>query len=170
MPKNIRSSGDENTEKTLVSPDDTSLEGLARGLTLRVKSRGHSMRPLINNGDTLLIKSLNAAELHPGDIALFCLRSNGFVVHRVIKKNGSGLLLTNGDSIRYLDEPVAEEQIFGIVVEIEHNGKLLSLTGGFNKLNSWLITLLARHRIPLQITLKQNLGKMQWLIGQRRVK
>ena len=170
MSINLHCGGDENTARTSISPDDVSQEGLSRGLSLHVKSRGHSMDPFIKDGDSLLIEPLNAAELHPGDIALFYLQSGSFVVHRFIKRNGSGLLLTNGDNMRYLDEPVAEEQVFGRVVQIEHNGKALSLTGGFYKLNSKVITLLARHRVPLQITLKKILGRMQWLIGQRRVK
>lgn len=156
-------------EKISISPDDISREVLLRGLPLRVKIRGQSMYPFIKHGDTLLIEVTSAARLKLGDIAFYCLPSGTFVVHRLIKRNGSGSLLTGGDSLRQPDEPVTAEQVFGRVVQIERNGKVLKLAGGLNRMNARLITWLARYRVPLQITLKQTLGGIQWIIGRRRM-
>ena len=127
------------------------------------------MYPLIKNGDTLLIEPLKADELNLGDIAFYRLPSGSFVAHRFIKKNSSGLLLTNGDSLRQYDELVAEEQVFGKVIQIEHNCKVLKLAGRLNNLTTRLITLLAQYRVPFQITLKKILGRTQCLLGLRRV-
>ena len=169
MPINAYCGSDKIIEKISVSPDDVSLETSSKGHPWRVKSRGESMYPLIKNGDTLLIDPLKADELNPGDIAFYRLPSGNFVAHRFIKINSSGLLLTNGDSLRQYDELVAEEQVFGKVIQIEHNGRALKLVGRLNNLNTRLITLLARYRVPFQITLKKTLGRVQCLVGQRWV-
>ena len=169
MPIIMRDGVEEVIERTSISPDDVSQEVLSRGLSLRVKSRGQSMYPLIKNGDTLLIEPMNAERLCPGDIAFYRLSSGSFVVHRFIKRASPGSLLTNGDSLRHCDEFVAKEQVFGRVAQIESNNKSLNLAGRLITLNSRLITLLARYRVPLQITLKQNLGRIQWFTGRRRM-
>ena len=156
-------------EKISVSSDDVFHETSSKEYSWRVKSRGQSMYPLIKNGDTLLIEPLKADELNPGDIAFYRLLSGSFIAHRFIKRNSSGLLLTNGDNLRKYDEVVAEEQVFGRVIQIERNGRVLTLSGRLNNLNTRLITWLARHRVPLQITLKKTLGRIQCLVGLRRV-
>jgi len=169
MPINAYCGSDKKIEKISVSPDDISKEVTSKGLSWRAKSRGESMYPLIKNGDTLLIKPLRADELNPGDIAIYRLPSGSFIAHRFIKRNSSGSLLTNGDSMRQYDKLVAEEQVFGKVIQIEHNGRALKLAGRLNNLNMRLITLLARYRVPLQITLKKTLDRIQCLVGLRRV-
>ena len=169
MPINAYCGGDKIIEKISVSPDDVSKEVTSKGPSWRAKSRGESMYPLIKNGDTLLIEPAKAGELNLGDIAFYRLPSGSFVAHRLIKRNSSGSLLTNGDSLRQYDEIVAEEQVFGRVIQIERNGRALKLTGRMNNLNTRLITLLARYRVPLQITLKKTLGRIQCLVGLRRV-
>jgi signal peptidase I len=169
MPVNAYCGSDEIIEKISISPEDVSTEALSEGLPLRVTSRGQSMCPFIKHGDTLLIEVVSAARLKPGDIAFYCLPSGTFVVHRLIMRNGSGSLLTGGDSLRQPDESVTTEQVFGRVAQIERNGKVLKLAGILNRINARLITWLARHRVPLQITLKQTLGGIQWIIGRRRM-
>jgi signal peptidase I len=169
MPISAYCSSDKIIERISVSPDEVSRETSSTGHAWRVKSRGESMYPLIKNGDTLLIEPLKADELHPGDIAFYRVSSGSFVAHRFIKRNSSGLLLTNGDSLRQYDELVDEGQVFGKVIQIEHNGKALKLAGRLNNLNTRLITWLARYRVPLQITLKKTLGRVQCLAGQRRL-
>lgn len=155
-------------EKISIPADDVSKEALLEGLPLRVKSRGYSMYPFIKNGDTIQIEVINADKLKLGNIVFYCLPSGTFVVHRLIKKNGSGSLFTNGDNMRQYDEPIDEEQVFGRVIQIERNGRALKLRGRLNGLNMHLITMLARYRIPLQITLKRTLGRIQWILCRRR--
>ncbi len=169
MPINAYCGSDKIIEKISISPDDVPKEELSVGLPLRVKCRGQSMYPFIKHGDILLIEVVNADKLNPGDIAFYCLPSGTFIVHRFIKRNGSGSFLTNGDSMRQSDEPVTVEQVFGRVIQIERNGKALKLSGKLNYLNTRLITLLVRYRVPLQITLRQTLGRIQWIIGRKRV-
>ena len=168
MSINAYSKSEDDIENTSISPKIDSREVLTPGRSLRVKSRGQSMYPMIKSGDTLLIKVLNADKLDTRDIAFYCLPSGTFVVHRLIK-NGADSLLTNGDSLRRADDPVAIEHVFGMVTGIERGGKSLDLNGKFSKLTGRLIALLARYRLPLQIRMKRTLGSINWLIGGKTV-
>ena len=169
MPICAYCSGEKRIEKISVSPDDVSREMSSKEFSWRVKSRGESMYPLIKNGDTLLIQPMKAGELNRGDIAFYRLPSGSFVAHRFIKRSSSGSLLTTGDSLRQYDEMVDEGQVFGKVIQIERNGRILKLSGKLNSVNRQLITLLAQYRVPLQITLKKTLGRIECLAGLRRV-
>lgn len=169
MSTNAYCKGEKDIENISISSGIDPREALTPGHSLRVKCRGQSMYPMIKGGDTLLIEVVNANKLKLGDIAFYCLPSDTFVVHRLVKRNGSGLLLTNGDNLRQADNPVSEEHVFGKVTGIERGGKSLALTGTLSKITGWVIAFLAHHRLPLQITLKQNLGRIHWLIGGRRI-
>jgi signal peptidase I len=169
MSINAYCKGEKDIENTSISSGIDPREALIPGHSLCVKCRGQSMYPMIKGGDTLLIEVVNANKLKPGDIAFYCLPSGTFVVHRLVKRNGAGLLLTNGDNLRQADNPVTGEHIFGKVTVIERGGKSLALTGTLSKITGWVISFLARYRLPLQITLKRNLGRLHWLIGGRRI-
>jgi len=156
-------------QPTSVGVEAFSTEDLSGGKLLCVKSRGWSMYPLIHHGDTLFIQPGIADELGKGDIAFFRLPTGSFVAHRLVRKEDANSLLMNGDSSRDFDETVLNEQVFGKLIRVEHNGKALSLEGRLNNLIGWFIIQLAQHRIPFQITLKQNLARIQWLFGRKRI-
>jgi signal peptidase len=168
MPANAYCDRKKMIEEISVSPVNGSREVVSEGPSWRAKSRGESMYPLIKNGDTLLIEPMKAEEVNPGDIVIYRVPSGSFIAHRFIKRNSSGSLITNGDSMRQYDKLVAEEQVFGKVVQIERNSRVLKLEGRLSKLNTRLITLLAQYRIPLQITIKKSLGRIQWLTGLKQ--
>ena len=159
---------DKNVERISIPASEMPRESLSQELSLRVQVSGRSMYPLIQSGDIILIEAAKANNLKLGDIALFYLTSGVFLIHRVIKKNGSGSLQTNGDSLRQPDEPVAEEQVFGRVIQIERNSRVINLTGTLSSINARLITLLARYRLPLQLHMKQTLGRLQWFLGGKK--
>jgi signal peptidase I len=169
MSTNAYCDRDKIIEKISVSPVNGSREVVSEGPSWRAKSRGESMYPLIKNGDTLLIQPMKADEIHPGDIVIYRIPSGSFIAHRFIKRNISGSLLTNGDSMRHYDKLVDEEQVFGKVVQIERHSRILKLEGRLNGLNTRLITWLAQYRVPLQITIKKMLGRIQWVTGFRQV-
>ena len=148
----------------LVSPAD--LDG---GKLLNVKSRGWSMYPLVHHDDMLYIQKGTANSLRTGDIAFFRLDTGRFVAHRLVKREGMNFLLMNGDSFREFDEPVHQDQIFGKLIKIERNGRVLNLEGKINTVIGWLITQLALNRIPFQITLKQNLARVHWFLRGKRI-
>jgi hypothetical protein len=152
-------------EETCISPDNDSWGVPTPGRIFRGKSRGDSMYPLIQTGDTLLITPVTANELHPGDITFYRLPAGKFMVHRFIKRNGSGFLLAKGDSRRQFDDPITTEQVFGRISSIEHNDKSLTMEGIFSKFIGLLIAFIARYPLPFQIRLKQTLGRLQWFLG-----
>ena len=159
---------DSNVEKSFVASDEINREALSKELVLRVQVSGKSMHPFIQSGDTLLIEAARAKNLNLGDIALVYFTSGKFLIHRVIRKNNPGTLLTNGDSLRQPDEPVTDEQVFGRVIQVERSGRILNLSGLFNNINARLISLLARNRLPLQLHLKQILGELNWFLRGKR--
>ena len=156
-------------ETTSVDAGAVSPEDLAAKKLLSIKSRGWSMYPLIHHGDMLFIQPGVADTLRTGDIAFFRLSGGSFVVHRLIRTKKVNSLLMNGDSLRDFDEPVLKEQVFGKLTRIEHDGKALSLEGRFNNMIGWFITQLAQYRIPFQITLKQNLARIEWFFRGKRI-
>ena len=146
-------------DTTSVSPGD-----LSSGKPIRVKCIGLSMYPLIKYNDILVIQPVKTKELSTGEVVYFKSSAGLSIVHRLIRKTRRNTLLTNGDSLRKLDKPVRKDRVLGKVVKIIRNGKTLEMEGTINKIISWLIIQLAQFRIPLQITLKQNLARIQWLL------
>ena len=144
-------------------------EILTRGNSIRCKASGISMYPFIRNGDVLLIEPNGTADYNIGDVILFLHDNGTYVTHRLIRKDGSSTLITKGDNTRCYDSPVHMEQVLGRVIQIEHGGKRLKLTGwrirSYNRLLSWF----GRGRYPNQTRMIRNLSKMYWLIGGRLI-
>lgn len=168
MSKIVYSKGNGDLEEiTTLSGEDPG-NVLRRERHLLVRSRGQSMYPLIRSGDILIINPATDEELNSGDIAYYRHSSGYYVVHRFIRRNGSGFLVITGDNRRHPDDPVDGEQVFGRVAGIEREGKILTLKGNLNTFIGWLTVLLACIRLPLQIHLKQTMGRLHWLLGGRR--
>jgi signal peptidase I len=87
---------------------------------LRLRVFGGSMLPSIWPGDVLLIRRAAPADMEPGGLVLYA-RNGGFVVHRIVRKNGD-MLTTRGDALREDDEPVPFSQALGKVAMIERSG------------------------------------------------
>jgi hypothetical protein len=109
-------------------------EILTQGYSLRVKGRGISMYPFVRTGDTLLIEPKNMNELRIGDIIFIRRAADHYVAHRLVKKINATILITKGDNLPYIDEPVPVDQVFGRVVSVERNGSLQSLDSKLNKI------------------------------------
>ncbi len=84
----------------------------------RIRMRGQSMRPFIEPGDELVIEP-GPESFRLGDVVLY--RHDGrSIVHRVVGWRRSGLerlVVVKGDRALGFDPPIAEERIFGRVVE-----------------------------------------------------
>jgi signal peptidase I len=91
----------------------------------RLKVTGLSMLPAIWPGDVLLVRSQPSDQLQPGQILLY--RRNGrLTAHRIIRIDGDHLL-TRGDCVPALDQPVQANEIVGRVVGITRNGRAVKL-------------------------------------------
>jgi signal peptidase I len=117
---------------------------LAHGALIRVKGRGGSMFPFVRTGDVLLIEPKKAEELKIGDLVLYRRRSSGpHVMHRLIKRMPSGILILKGDSLRHFDPPVPAGQVLGRVISIERNGRSHNLNSPVNKITGVILAKLS---------------------------
>ena len=143
-------------------------EVLARGFCIRIKGRGQSMYPLIQTGDMLLIEPKKAAELHIGDVILYRRPWHTYVVHRLIAKRSPATLITKGDNRIYNDSPVPAEEILGKVIQIEKNGRRITLTGKSSHLLAWIIARFACNRNRVWTRLWRHLGRLWWFFSERQ--
>lgn len=110
---------------------DLAAEVLRSSGRLRLQVTGSSMLPSIWPGDTLLIDrldidSLNAGDVHKGEIVLFG-RERRLFVHRVVERplNSESAILTRGDAMPLPDPPVPTDCLLGKVSFIVRDGKLV---------------------------------------------
>ena len=107
-----------------------STEILSRDSCVRFRALGGSMYPFIRNNDVVVIKPVDGSKVRLGDV-LFCRTSQGgLVAHRLIKKygrNGNAELVTKGDSLPNVDNPVFLEDVLGKVVAIESEKRRTNL-------------------------------------------
>jgi signal peptidase I len=96
---------------------------LRKGLLLRVKVTGRSMRPFLRGGEILVIRKVETSSLRKGDLIFFRNRYNIPVVHRIIRKKidsaKSVCFETKGDALMSFDEPVSGRDILGKVCRAE---------------------------------------------------
>ncbi len=85
-------------------------EHLAAGRPLVLHAQGHSMWPVIKDGDEVTVEPLHAP-LAPGAIALVVF-GHRLVLHRVIATSATGLV-TKGDAVPHADPPVAARDLLG---------------------------------------------------------
>jgi hypothetical protein len=98
------------------------------GVTFR--AQGTCMYPNVRPGDVLRIRSRAAAQVNIDDLAV--CRGNGFLFsHRVIAKgerDGRAFIVTRPDRAHEgSDAPTFDENLLGVVVAIERNGKRVPL-------------------------------------------
>jgi hypothetical protein len=98
------------------------------GVTFRAK--GTCMYPAIRPGDVLRIQSRPAAQVTVGDIVV-CRRPKYLFCHRVIEtgwQDGRAYIVTRPDGTREgSDGPTFDEDLLGVVVAIERQGKPVPL-------------------------------------------
>lgn len=103
---------------------------LSRGISLRVRVTGRSMRPFLRGGETLVIRRVDAASLRRGDLILFRNGSGEPVMHRIVRRRGafgSVVFQTKGDAALSLDEPVREDEVLGKVCRIERTNSCIDM-------------------------------------------
>ena len=104
---------------------------LASGQTVRFTAPGHSMHPVIRNGDVLLVTPLERTA-RPGDILLYRDAGGRPVAHRLIgfaAEDDSLSLVLKGDSAAAPDLPVRPAQVLGRVSALERDGRLIDPYG-----------------------------------------
>jgi len=110
---------------------------LHAGIALRFTAQGSSMKPMLRNGDILVVKPVDKHRIKIGDIVLCTVSERRVVVHRVIRKRTGkdGLVfLVQGDRVSKPDGWVAEEMVHGRVESAERCGKQIDLLVQQNRL------------------------------------
>ena len=90
---------------------------------------GHSMAPLIQHGDTLVIE-YGSQNPHIGDVLVF-KKPDKAVAHRIVKIEGTGegeVILTKGDRCSHFDDPIIRDKIIGKVVVVSKGNTQVDLT------------------------------------------
>ena len=104
------------------------LAGLLRltaneGLPIRFQARGGSMRPFIQDGDTITVSPLPRPAPRFGDVVAFLHPVSGqVIVHRVNRREG-GRFWTQGDSVGEGEGPMEGSHLLGGVSHIERGGR-----------------------------------------------
>lgn len=95
---------------------------LGRCATFRVK--GNSMRLFLESGrDTVKIKSVAPDAIKTGDVVLACIPTSGqYVLHRVIRRTGSRLVLMGDGNIKGTEE-CRDEDVVGRAVAFYRKGR-----------------------------------------------
>ena len=90
----------------------------------QLKLSGHSMTPVIKNGDWLLLKH-NSNDIRIGSIIAY-RRERKIIVHRVIRIQSQSFI-TKGDFNYHIDEVVDIKSVIGKVIAVKNRRRLYRL-------------------------------------------
>ena len=100
----------------------------ARGMGIRFQAAGQSMRPAIEDGETIEVRPARESQMRRGDIVL-TQSGAGMKAHRVVATgNDERGLVTRGDASAGEDAPSSGRPL-GKVVRVERNGRSVELAG-----------------------------------------
>jgi signal peptidase I len=94
---------------------------LEQGICVQFHAEGTSMRPAIEDGDTITVGPVDASAIRLGDIVLY-RHLDRPIAHRVadIYISGGGVVVVpRGDAKASADEPVESERILGKVIAVK---------------------------------------------------
>ena len=98
-------------------------EQLAENRQAAFTVTGMSMWPFLCHGrDQVIIEKADSENLHTGDIVLFRVSKERFILHRITRLNESSFL-TTGDGNLFRDKEMPYDCIVGKVCRIIRNGK-----------------------------------------------
>ena len=122
---------------------------IARGRSVRFRSKGVSMHPFIRDGkDEILLSPCTASELAPMDVVLFKYRGV-HMLHRIIQREGNRLTI-KGDGSYTTEEKCTVEDVVGRVETIiRPSGKIISVDSWKWKLYSLLWNKMGVLRNPI---------------------
>ena len=126
--------------------------------SLRTPVRGGSMYPFIRDHDVLTIAPLGGRVLTVGDVAAFKMPgTDRLFIHRIVGRNNRGLVF-KGDSLKKSSGTIPVENVLGLVVCVERDGKIVYAGLGFGKKviallsrSGWLVYLRRILRFPGKI-------------------
>ena len=108
---------------------------------LRIRMHGFSMYPFLKAGDVGIVDKCLADQLRIGDIVVFKSQQK-LIAHRLIAikdENKQTLYVAKGDKNKFVDATFPAEALFGKIISIERNGKLIEIDSKSMKLKSLLV-------------------------------
>lgn len=123
---------------------------LEKGSRIRLRVRGKSMKPFIQDGDQITLAPLSHRPLSLGDVVAFC-RSNEqqkrLVIHRIVDRQENGFVI-QGDGVSCESEVVLPFDILGRVVEVRRKGRRLRFgLGPERRFLAWMSRTRLLHRV-----------------------
>ena len=95
---------------------------LDEGKQVRIPVRGKSMRPFLQNGDTVMLTPAQKRPIHWGDIVLANVAMRGIVLHRVVFRQKEKLWLM-GDAHSRQKEQTIKDDIWAVATIASRKGK-----------------------------------------------
>ena len=138
------------------------LEQLLReGKYIQIKPQGYSMYPLIVPGrDSVVIGPCNVGKLRKGDVILYRRDGGILVLHRIQRIKKEGLYLV-GDNQTELEGPLRLDQVRGRMVEVQRDGKNISVDSLAYRCYSliWMLARPFRHKAAVIVHKLKVMGK-----------
>lgn len=102
-------------------------EELAHGRPVQFRLKGNSMFPLLRNDkDEVILHPCQSDELLPMDVVLFRYRGK-HLLHRIIRREGSHLLLQGDGSYVDTEECTTDDVIGKVEAIVRPSGKIVSV-------------------------------------------
>jgi hypothetical protein len=109
-------------------PPELVREALRAHGRFRMVALGASMAPAIIHGQELVFEPVALEDVRNGDVLLaYYASQRRFCVHRAVRRVG-GALLTKGDSLDVLDEPVRSEELLGRLRLLQRGDGVMDVT------------------------------------------
>ncbi len=102
-------------------------EELEKNKRLIYTNVGDSMLPLIHEKNDILIIKKARGRLKKYDIPLYRRNSGQYVLHRILKVRKNDYVIC-GDNRWQKEYGITDQHIIGVLTEIVHNGKKISVT------------------------------------------
>jgi signal peptidase I len=137
---------------------------LQGGEPIKLRVRGASMQPLIQDGDLVTLAPAGNGEIGLGDVVAVRRReSSGIVLHRVVKIAPGGFLI-QGDNAGRPDGVFDPRSILGRVTQVERNGRNIWFAKGELR---YLMAHLVRHRLLVRWNILRGLSRRE---GRERLR
>lgn len=108
---------------------------LAKGVRFRFRAKGWSMTPFIRDGDVISVSPLRGAPARLGEVVAFVRPTTGnLVVHRVIGKRSTALLIQGDNAPDSADGLIPQANVLGRVTTVERGGRSVWLGLGPERL------------------------------------
>lgn len=106
------------------------LDMIENGEMYPIKGSGDSMRPFLNEKDTLIVTAVGDRKIRAGDILLYERANGQYVFHRVYKDCKNKQYSFVGDNQFFVEKGIRRDQLRAYVKKVIRNGKEIDCERG----------------------------------------